>query len=208
MLAPVSAAWAKSCGRRATTYRQQLSPAGTAYLRQRGISPEAAEQFHLGEVTEPLPGDEPHRGRLTIPTLTATGRVASLTFASLDGGEPKYLCDPGAGKRLYNAGVLQVAQEEIHVAEGQIDTITLAMCGLPAVGVTGTSSWKEHYPRLLAGFRIVYIWSDPDKAGDDLAEQIRQDLPGTTRRVRLTADVNDVYRAGGDEAIWEAKNGH
>jgi DNA primase len=206
MLAPVSAAWAKSCGRRATTYRRQLSPAGTAYLARRGISPEAAEQFHLGEVTEPLPGDEPHRGRLTIPTMTATGRVASLTFASLDGSDPKYLCDPGE-KRLYNPAALAAAQGEIHVAEGQMDAITLTMCGLPAIGVTGASSWKEHYPRLLAGYPVVYVWSDPDKAGDDLAEQIRQDLPRTTRRVRLPADVNDVYRAGGETAIWEAKNG-
>ena len=208
MLRPPSPAWTKSCGQRATTYRKQLGPAGTAYLRRRGISPEAAEQFLLGEVAEPLTGDDPYRGRLVIPTITASGAISSLTFASLDGSEPKYLCDPGAEKRLYNAGVLQVAQEEIHVAEGQIDTITLTMCGLPAVGVTGTGSWKEHYPRLLAGFRVVYIWSDPDKAGNDLAERIREDLPATARRVRLTADVNDVYRAGGETAIWEAKNGH
>lgn len=208
MLKPLSNSWKKSCARRATTYRKQLGPAGKAYLSLRGITDDAAEQFQLGEVAEPLPGDIPYQGRLTIPTITATGDVASLTFAALDGAEPKYLCDPGAEKRLYNAAALHEAKGEIHVAEGQFDTITLAMCGLPAIGVTGTSSWKEHYPRLLAGFPVVYVWADPDKAGGQLADRIREDLPATARRVRLTADVNDVYRAGGESAIWEARNGY
>jgi len=208
MLLPLSENMKRILARRAEVYKNQMSPSGMEYFKSRGISPAAVEKFHLGQVVIPLPGDEKYRGRVTIPTISWTGDVIALVFGSITGAEPKYLTWPGVGRRLFNPSGLHGASV-IHVTEGELDAVTLSECGLPAVGIPGAESWKEHYPVLFGGFEVVYCWSDPDKAGETLAERMLDALPGTVRRVPVPAghDVNSLWVVGGERAIRELLDG-
>lgn len=176
-------------------------PAVAVYLRGRGIDPEWSEKFRLGYVNVPLSGDEAYAGRLVIPGLGYGDVPYSMRFRSLDGANPKYLGKHGS-TRLFNIRALHEAGDEIHITEGEIDAITLEMCGLRAVGVCGANSWKVHHPRMVIGFTKVYVWGDGDDAGRAFSQKVADSVP-SAKIVRMSegTDVNDVYVRGGKEAV-------
>lgn len=88
---------------------------------------------------------------------------------------------------------------------GNCDAMTLEQLGLHAVAIPGVKAWKSYHRRMLAGFSRVYVWADPDEAGQDLADTITNAMR-QARQVRLTADVNDTYMQGGADALWDALN--
>jgi DNA primase len=174
------------------------------YLEQRGISRQVAENHRLGVVVDPLPGHERMVGRLVIPYLGRADAVSALRFRSLDQSEPKYLGLPGIELRLFKVRSLHEAGDTIHITEGELDAISLAVCGFHAVGVPGVTTWKKHHHRLFAGFTRVFIWGDGDGPGREFAQKLAREIEaaivvpmpeGMDVNSLLVRDGPDVLRA-------------
>lgn len=153
----------------------------------------------MGVVKDPAVGHETYENRLAIPYITKAG-VVDIRFRAMDNSEPKYLGFPGAETRLYNVNAYFEASDWICVCEGEIDTITLSVIGLPAMGVPGVKNLKPHHYRILSDFDKVYVFSDGDQAGKDFAKDIARKISGVVA-VTLpdNEDVNSLYSKVGPD---------
>lgn len=188
-----------------TKYREAItgSPA-EEYLASRGIPTNTP--FGLGYVAEPLPGHEMYRGCLAIPYLRWSQwrgwSVAAIRYRRLDGGKPKYMTMPGDKPRLYNTHALTKYSKDMSITEGEIDSVTAELAGVPAVGVPGAQMWKPFFRELFMGYRNVNILADGDEAGMDFAKQVAKTLPNA-RIIPMPdgSDVNDLVNREGKEAL-------
>jgi DNA primase len=118
-------------------------------------------------------------------------------------GHGKYETMAGDPARTYNVGAIFRADDEIHVTEGEIDTLTLQQIGLHAIAIPGVHNWKARHLSMLAGFSRVYVWADPDDAGADFASRITSALR-TAKQVRLKdKDVNDSLVSYGADYLLD-----
>ncbi len=182
------------------TYQEHIGVA-EEYLAQRGLSLQVANTFRLGVVGQPIAGHEQYVGRLAIPYITKTG-VVDIRFRAINDDEPKYLGLPGATTHLYNVTATTLQTDYIAVCEGELDTATLASCGVPAVGVPGVNNWKKHYARVLQDFETVYVFADGDQPGQDFAKRLASSL-NTVTVINMPEgeDVNSVFAQYGANAI-------
>jgi DNA primase len=194
---------------RTMAYKEQLySSAGERHLdyltEQRGLSVETIQRFHLGAVLEPDPTDEFAVGRICIPHTNLRGPTV-LRFRALPGqGDPKYWQPAGSNVSVFNVGVLAEPREFVVIAEGEIDTMTLSQCGLPAVGFPGVNTWKDHHRYLFDGLRQTIIVGDGDEAGEGFMAKIAGKVPGPrTISMPPGMDVNELFLQGGREAVVE-----
>ncbi len=199
----------------ASRYQEDLASDTSvqAYLARRGLGAQAAGTFRLGVVKRPLAGHEHLRGRLAIPYLaipTATGRgggVTSMRFRCLRdhscGQEscPKYLSLDGIPAGLYNVADLRRPGSIIAICEGEIDTISVSISGIPAIGVPGVKSWKKHYARCVEDFTEVWTPTDGDAAGSGFGKFLASEVRARMFRLPKGMDANDVYRSGGAAAV-------
>lgn len=202
----LSAAQRKFFEQAATTYQSDLAgdTSAQAYLTSRGLGPDAAGTFRLGVVQRPLPGHEQYRGRLAIPYLTPAG-VVNLRFRCAEAheceGHPKYLSAEGAGTNLFNVLDLKKDSPFICVAEGEIDTMSLSLAGLPAVGVPGVDTWQKHFSRCLEDFEVIYAFGDGDKAGGKFSNFLARETRARPIRMPNGKDCNDIFREQGAEGL-------
>lgn len=196
-------------GKATEAYQEQRGPAFWGYVEGRGISEEVANQFALGECVEPLSGHGQFTGHLSIPYLTRTGTIA-MKFRALDPTvTPKYNAPAGQALHLYNVNAVWSRSPHICIVEGEFDTIAASMAGLNAVGISGTSGWKEHFGRILDGFGDVYIILDNDTEKEDgsnpgqrAARRLMEQLPNA-RNILLPQgiDVSDYTLTHGFDAL-------
>jgi DNA primase len=192
----------------ASQYQQDLAAdtAAQEYLMNRGFGPEAAGTFRLGVVRTPLIGHERYAGRLAIPYLTPEGPV-NFRFRCLqqhsckEAEHGKYVGLEGFETNLFNVLDLKKPGDAVCVTEGELDAITLSICGLPAVAVPGATNWKKHFSRCLDDFARVYVFGDPDDAGKGLNKRLISDVRATPVRMPKGMDVNDVYREQGAAGV-------
>jgi len=185
---------------KATNHYEDNLPLAEEYLLKRGIPLEVAETIRLGVVVDPLPGQEQFINRLAIPYITPSG-IVDIRFRSMGPEEPKYLGYPGTQTRLFNVTALHTAKDFIAVCEGEIDAITLHyLCGIPAVGVPGVNSWKQHYTRLLQDFNTVFVFADGDQPGIDFAKSLAKELSSVIIiNMPEGEDVNSMYLLHGSD---------
>jgi DNA primase len=161
-------------------------------------------RFRLGLVTSPLAGDEQYRGRLVIPYLAPAG-VVNIRFRCAQAheceGHPKYLSREGAGTNLFNVLDLKKDSPFICVAEGEIDTMSLSLAGLPAVGVPGVETWQKHFSRCLEDFEVIYAFGDGDKAGSKFSNFLARETRARPIRMPNGKDCNDIFRERGAEGL-------
>jgi DNA primase len=189
-----------------TQYQLDLSQdeGAAQYLRSRGLGPDAVTRFRLGVVRRPLVGHEQYAGRLAIPYLTPAG-VVNIRFRCLQQheceGHPKYLSAEGAGSNLFNVLDLKRDSPFICVAEGEIDTMSLSLAGLPAVGVPGVDTWQKHFSRCLEDFEVIYAFGDGDKAGSKFSNFLARETRARPIRMPNGKDCNDIFRERGAEGL-------
>lgn len=202
-----------------STYQQDLAgdTSAQAYLTSRGFGPEVAATYRQGVVKRPLAGHEQYRGRLVIPYLTPAGPV-NLRFRCLEKHAcsetvlwtdkrgvphycPKYLSLPGAGTNLFNVLDLKKDSPFICITEGELDAMTLSMCGLPAIGAPGVKAWQKHFSRCLEDYDVIYVFGDGDDAGDKFSAFLAKEAKARPINMPRGADVNDVYREQGAEGL-------
>ncbi|ATW60188.1 DNA primase [Mycobacterium phage Ph8s] len=190
-------------------YRGSLpgSPADE-YLVSRGLALDQVRPFGLGFVADPLPGHEMYRGCLAIPYMRwspwRNWSVASIRYRRLDGGTPKYMTQAGDKPRLYNSVALARYSRDIAICEGEIDTITAELAGIPAVGLPGVAMWKPFMRELFLGYRNVNILADGDEPGMEFAQGVAKTLPNA-RIIPMPPgeDVNSLVAAQGKDALLE-----
>lgn len=176
------------------------------YLTKRGFSEQVATAWRLGLVTSPPVGFERYTGRLCIPYLTPAG-VVNARFRCLrqhscsEAGHGKYVGLEGFETSLFNVLDLGKPSDAICVTEGELDAITLSMCGIPAVAVPGATNWKKHFGRCLDDFSRVFVLGDPDDAGKGLNKRLINDVRAIPVRMPKGKDCNDVFRESGAEGL-------
>ncbi|MFF4019983.1 toprim domain-containing protein [Streptomyces sp. NPDC001843] len=192
----------------ATTYQTDLSgdTAALAYLKTRGLSPADAATFRLGVVRRPLVGHEQYSGRLAIPYLTPSG-VVNIRFRCLQPHDckamdcPKYLSANASETNLYNVLDLKKDSSSIVVCEGEMDTMSFSLAGIPAVGVPGIEAWQKHFARCLEDFEVVYSAGDGDKAGAKLNGLLAREVKARPLRFPLGEDGNSIYVKEGTDGL-------
>jgi len=92
----------------------------------------------------------------------------------VDGG--RYLKTQAAGRTSLGVFSTPDAMKArvISIVEGPIDALSLALCGLPAVAMIGTS-WAKWLPEALVS-KSVFIATDADDTGDKAAERLNKIL--------------------------------
>lgn len=202
----LSAAQRKFFEQAVTTYQSDLAgdTSAQAYLTSRGLGPDAAGTFRLGVVQRALPGHEQYRGRLVIPYLTPAG-VVNIRFRCAEAheceGHPKYLSAEGAGTNLFNVLDLKKDSPFVCVAEGEIDTMSLSLAGLPAVGVPGVDTWQKHFSRCLEDFEVIYAFGDGDKAGGKFSNFLARETRARPIRMPAGEDCNSIYVKEGADGL-------
>lgn len=180
-------------------YHEQLKAhPGASLLRdyvieERKLSRETVERFLLGAVVDPEASDEPARGMLAIPYLTPSGPVALRYRRPPDRDTgPKYWQPEGTELTIFNVPAFLQSDRLIVITEGEIDCMTIAQCGLPAVGIPGASAWKDYYQPLFEGYDRVIICADNDDtgAGSKFAAKVAKQVPGP--EVVLAPEGHDV----------------
>lgn len=180
--------------------------AAQEYLTKRGFAEAVATQWRLGLVTSPLVGYERYTGRLCIPYLTPSG-VVNARFRCLrqhscsEAGHGKYVGLEGFETSLFNVMDLGKPGDAICVTEGELDAITLSMCGIAAVAVPGATNWKKHFGRCLDDFSKVFVLGDGDDAGKGLNKKLINDVRAVPVRMPAGHDVNSLYLEGGADAL-------
>lgn len=175
----------------------QSNDTAQAYLTKRGLSQGSAQSFRLGVVDGPFPGHEQYAGRLVIPYQTLGG-VCGAAFRCISHDDckaihnDKYLWPSGIARRMFNTPALDIDSPFIAICEGEIDTITTAQAGLPAVGIPGAKAWQDYWARCFRGYEAVYVLTDADDdgAGRALAEKIGRSV--SVARTVLMPDGHDV----------------
>lgn len=155
------------------------------------VDPDCAEPEHQAMI-----------GYISMPYLTPTSRTdTALNFADIrfrrgpdvSESRPKVRSISGHRSRLYCTTVLANPGSYVAIAEGEMDTLTLNQCGIPAVGVAGVSAWRdEYYPSIFAGFEKVIIPTDNDDdgQGQDFADRIAKSVPNP--KIVLMPEGEDV----------------
>lgn len=198
--------------RAASQYQTDLSSDTYAqdFLVRRGIDRETAVGFRLGSVRNPLPGDELFRGRLAIPYVT-TGGICNFKFRCIENhdcgqqGEQhkRYRNHENLNTNLFNVNSIDTDEPFLCIAEGEIDAITLSMCGLPAIGVPGVANWKDHFNLLLEDFGELYLFADGDDAGYKLGKFLAKEVRVTVIKMPPREDVNSIYLSKGAAGIHD-----
>ncbi|MFY1620013.1 toprim domain-containing protein [Micromonospora sp. WMMD736] len=196
-------------------YQAALTSDAAAFLLRRGISRETAATNRLGVVVDPAPGHGQYAGWLAIPYLRHDYQAVSVRFRCLSPrcnvGVPgvkeqhdhgKYMSLEGEPNRVFYVPAIHLADDEIHVCEGEFDAMILNQVGLPAVAIPGASGWQNHHRRMLAGFSRVWVWGDPDDAGARFTAQITRAMR-QARGVQLRiGDVTETYQAQGAAGLY------
>jgi DNA primase len=104
---------------------------------------------------------------------------------------------------LFNVVATDSTADTIHLTEGELDALVLAeVLGEPVVGIPGAAKWARHWVFHFQSFRRVLLWPDGDKAGRDMANRVRKELPQIdVVQMPSGHDVNSVYSELGPETL-------
>ena len=188
------------------------SPAALAYLTLRGIDRETARRHRIGYGASGLAPHLRRRGfrlddaravgllsgrretmlgRIVIPDLRE-GRAVWLTGRTLGEATPRYM-----NLRLPTPllGLGSVEGDQVVVAEGAFDWLTLVQWRLPAVALLGTRVTKRTIEGLRR-FRRIYIALDSDEAGHRAAAELASALGARASVLELPCGVHDLNDLG------------
>lgn len=185
----------------ADRYHQAIweNPAVLEFLQRRNISEESIRKFKLGFMRDK--GED----WLSIPHYEG-GRLVNIKFRSLPPAKKTFKRLPDSRSVLFNGDVISKSPEEIIIAEGEIDAISLIQAGFPKTvsGTTGCDAFDPAWIDQLKNVKKVFIAYDPDDPGQKGARALARRLGyGRTFNVTLPEgqDVNEFLCQQGRE--WD-----
>ena len=212
-------------------YQASLTPEVKSYLISRGFSEETIQKYMIGfacgGLREHLCKDcgfsiedcisagllsKTEKGivhdffykRIIFPVI-AEGEVKLFTGRALGDGQPKYLHLRGEIKFLFNEDDLN--QNEVIIAEGIIDSLTLLQNGFPSVAVLGSGAFKTDFVSKFGQVKKIFSVGDGDDAGRAMNRRIAE-LFGDRARIIVMPDgmdVNEFFKMFGKEKFEELK---
>jgi hypothetical protein len=201
----------ESLGQAAVKYAEHVDEA-IAYLANRGMAEfDVISDWMLGVVRDPLPGHERVEGWLSIPYLSPGG-VLDIKYRCMadhdhqENGHPKYIGETGSTARLFGVTQLAVDSEILAICEGELDTITCASTGLPAVGVSGANKWMPWWAYCFEGYSEIVVLQDGDANG--AGEKLSRTVVSACENARIVPmplghDVNSFVQEFGPQALRE-----
>lgn len=197
--------------RATATYQAEIVQA-VGYLVGRGLTdPGILAAARLGVVASPEAGHEHLAGRLSIPYLDMVG-VYGIKFRCMvphdckAEGCTKYLALQGQEVGLYGITDADSTLDTMHVSEGELDRLVLKQVfpGEPVLGIPGTQTWQSHHHFHFQGFERVLLWTDGDKAGQDLAQRIRKEVrTAEVMPIPKGFDVTELFVERGADVFHE-----
>lgn len=183
---------------------------GAKYLASRGISKEVWDRYEVafGPVKFPQANDRELLS-LVFPCKSAEGELQMHKFIALERdekGKKIVKSNYDARKSLFGKQVAKPDGGEIYICEGEIDCLSLAEMGYPAVSVPfgakieekneKENDWIENDFDYLECFSRIYLCFDKDQSGQDAAKSIAKRL-GYTRcyMVDMPSECNDINDA-------------
>lgn len=187
-------------------YRRPPSPAGSepqhlvkTYLhKERHIPLDILKRYHIKE----------NGNKIVFPFYKPDGTLALVKERLAEAGAKSKPTTSHCEPILFGWHALSQTSREIVITEGEIDALSLAAYGYPAVslpfggGKGGKQNWIENEFDYLEAFEKIYLATDMDKPGEEAALEIAHRL-GRHRcyRVQLPyKDANDCLKAGLDGA--------
>ena len=181
--------------------------AAIQYLESRGISEAICRKY---EITVRPDNDKV----LVFPFKTPEGELKFIKYRNTDynGKGNKEWCEAGCMPILFGMNHCTEGGRLV-VTEGQIDSLTLAECGIDnavsvPIGMNGFT-WVPHCWNWLQTFSEIVVFGDCENGSISLAEVIKTKFPKKTRVVRVEdyqgyKDANDILRNLGKEAVIKA----
>jgi len=146
---------------------------GYAYLTERGISKQTAEEFGVGF----FPGKGSMSGRVVIPIHNERGELVAYAGRAIDNSEPRYKLPAGFHKSLELFNLHRVMGEgaslgRIVVVEGFFDCMKMHQAGLPAVALMGCAMSEQQEELLARHFKQASLFLDGDDAGRKATDEL------------------------------------
>ena len=137
-------------------------------------------------------------GHVVIPTLGRKGAWYERLRCDM-GCHPRYHSPKGESVHLYNPLGLGPPDEDVWIAEGELDTLSLVVSGVPAVGILGTKNFKKEWIHLFAQAEVV-LALDNDQAGEQACDELAgwiEKKGGTWSRFNSSpyGDLNEWFKA-------------
>lgn len=186
---------------------RSINPEGPVYrylVEERKLAPEVLARFRLAEYH----GD---KGPVIVfPFLRDEKRIL-IKYLPLDRSEGKRpWTSKDSAKTLFGWQALDPNTRWVVLTEGEIDCMTLAGFGIPALsipfgaGKQSQEEWIENDFDHLERFDEIFIWADDDDAGKETAQQIASRLGVERCRLVTTShgakDINEMAQKGCKEA--------
>ena len=181
------------------------------YLVKRGISKEIVEKY---EITCQNDNDK----ILVFPFFDEKGVMQFVKYRNTDfvKGETKgskEWCEKDCKPILYGMKQCNGSFDRVIITEGQIDSLTLAECGIEnAVSVpTGAMgfTWIPHVWDWFSKFKEIIVFGDYEKGKITLLDELSRRFRGKTKHVRFEdykdcKDANEILLKYGKEAVISA----
>lgn len=185
---------------------ESVTQAVSPYLASRGISSEVQRQYAVG-----YGADNP--GFTAIPWHTPDGRLANVKYRSTKGKRFFYEKDATPVRTLvYGLDVVNETNAELAVVcEGEIDALSWATAGIPAIACGGSSISNEQIDAIKrSSIRRLLVGGDNDLAGARLNAEVIRRLGGYVELFTVDygncVDGNDYLKAHGVEGLRQLVN--
>ncbi len=155
------------------------------YFRFRGWDPEIASDLGLLG-----PRGEFFRQRIIFPELRHGKAIYLVGRKTNKYQKAKYLGLLGAPKPVYGLALAQGA-DEVFVAEGPTDWLTLIQWGYVAIALMG-SHIKDELVEQLSNAKRIYVVTHFDEAGRRVAGQLRETFGSRARVIPPIPNAKDV----------------
>lgn len=177
----------------------------------RKIEPAVLKKYGVGESRD---GEY-----VVFPSFTGDGVLRSLKFRNIEDKSKMFVLPKGAQKGLFGLQGIPGEQEDLFITEGEIDALTLATYGVPAVSVPfgakwagadgrdPNTEWLENDFEWLERFVEVFLCLDADEPGRKATESLIMRVGRTRCRVvewpAGRKDANECLLAGlsGEEMV-------
>lgn len=180
---------------------ETVTTAVSPYLTRRGISAEIQRLYGVGY-------NATHTGFTAIPWFTADGRMANVKYRATRG--KRFFYEKGAtpirslvyGLNVVNANMA----EQAVLCEGEIDALSWATVGIPAVACGGSSISSEQIDAIKrSSIKRLLLGGDNDAAGQRLNNEVARLLGGYIDIYRVDyrdfKDANEYLKTCGDEGL-------
>jgi len=159
------------------------SPRAIRYFEGRRITKQSIEKFSLGFSEK--------QDMVTIPVQSPDGMTIGFVARTIEGKEFKNTPGLPKSKILFNLHRVKQSNK-VYVVESSFDAIRIDQVGLPAVATLGANVSSSQIELLKKYFNDIYIISDNDDAGNNMANKLIDKLGSRVSKIQLNKKYKDI----------------